>query len=93
MLTGTFRDRESAEQASNAMVSRGSLDQEVNVMMSDEPRERHCSTDVEVETDLGTKAADGGVTVSLLPGPMAELPVEAVSAAIAEALGKLRAQG
>jgi ParB family chromosome partitioning protein len=39
------------------------------------------------------QAADGGVTISLLPGPMAELPVEAVSAAIADVLGKLRAQG
>jgi ParB family chromosome partitioning protein len=38
-------------------------------------------------------ATDGGVTISLLPGPIADLPPEAISAAIADVLGKLRAQG
>lgn len=68
MLTGTFRDRESAEKAYNAMVSRGYLDKEVNVMMSDDTRKRHFSKDVDVETDLGNKAAEGGVTGAALGG-------------------------
>lgn len=68
MLTGTFRDRESAEKAYNAMVSRGYLDEEVNVMMSDETRKRHFANGVEVDTDLGNKAAEGGVTGAALGG-------------------------
>ncbi|CAN7775084.1 ParB/RepB/Spo0J family partition protein [Variovorax sp. LjRoot84] len=39
------------------------------------------------------QAADGGVTISLLPGAIADLPSEAISVAIADVLGKLRAQG
>jgi ParB family chromosome partitioning protein len=39
------------------------------------------------------QAADGGVTISLLAGAVAELPTEAISAAIADVLGNLRAQG
>jgi len=39
------------------------------------------------------QAVGGGVTISLLPGPVAELSTEAISAAIAEALGKLRGEG
>lgn len=39
------------------------------------------------------QAVGGGVTISLLPGPVAELSTEAISAAIAEVLGKLRGEG
>jgi hypothetical protein len=68
MLTATFRDRESAEQAYRAMRSRGYLDQEVNVMMSDETRKRHFAKDVDVELGLGSKAAEGGVAGAALGG-------------------------
>lgn len=68
MLTGTFRDRESAERAYNAMVSRGYRDQEVNLIMSDETRKRHFGKDLDIETDLGNKAAEGGVAGAALGG-------------------------
>jgi len=68
MLTGTFRDRASAERAYNAVAARGYADREVNVLMSDETRKRHFSKDVEVDTGLGNKAAEGGVTGAALGG-------------------------
>jgi hypothetical protein len=68
MITGTFRDRASAERAYDALSSRGYADREVNVLMSDETRKRHFGKDVEVETNLGNKAAEGGVTGAALGG-------------------------
>lgn len=68
MLTGTFRDRESAERAYKSLASRGYTDREVNVMMSDDTRKRHFDRDVEVDTELGNKAAEGGVTGAAVGG-------------------------
>lgn len=67
MLTGTFRDRESAEQAYNALVARGYSQNDINVMMSPETRERHFKH-TEVDTDLGNKSAKGGVTGAAIGG-------------------------
>jgi hypothetical protein len=41
MLTGMFRDRESAESAYNSLSSRGYSHDDVNLMMSDETRKKH----------------------------------------------------
>jgi hypothetical protein len=69
LLTGTFRDRESAERAYNGLTDRGYTEKEVNVMMSDDTRKRHFTRDNEViETDLGNKAAAGGVTGATIGG-------------------------
>ena len=69
LLTGTFRDRESAEKAYNSLTSRGYSDKEVNVLMSDDTRKRHFTADNPViETDLGNKAAEGGVTGATIGG-------------------------
>jgi hypothetical protein len=59
MLTGTFRDRESAERAYNSLTSRGYSDKEVNLLMSDETRKKHFSKDAAEHTDLETKALKG----------------------------------
>lgn len=58
MLTGTFRDRESAERAYNAMLERGYSKDDINVMMSNETRDKHFKH-TEVDTDLGNKSAEG----------------------------------
>ena len=58
LVTGMFRDRESAERAYGSLTSRGYSDKDVNLLMSDETRKKHFTDDGR-ETELGTKAAEG----------------------------------
>ncbi|WP_244146420.1 hypothetical protein [Comamonas antarctica] len=58
LVTGLFRDRDSAEAAYNAASSRGYSKDDVNLVMSDETRSRHFANE-NVETELGNKAAEG----------------------------------
>ena len=80
MVTGLFRDRESAERAYNSLKSRGYTDQDINVLMSDEGRTRHFGSDAggAAGSELGTKAMEGAGTGSAVGGT-----VGAVLAAIA----------
>ena len=57
MVTGLFRDRESAECAYQCASNRGYTHDHVNVVMSDDTRQRHFSGST--ETELGSKAAEG----------------------------------
>ena len=43
MVTGLFRDRDSAEQAYRSVADRGYTSNDVNLVMSDETRKRHFS--------------------------------------------------
>jgi hypothetical protein len=58
MVTGIFRDRDSAENAYNSLTSRGYTKDDVNLIMSDETRKKHFS-DKDNDTDLGNKALEG----------------------------------
>ena len=78
MVTGMFRDRDSAEQAYRAVTDRGYTRDDVNLMMSDDTRKRHFTDRAAVETELGTKAAEGagvggaiGGTVGAIAGALA----------------------
>lgn len=55
LVTGLFRDRESAERAYGSLGSRGYGNQDVNVVMSDDTRKRYFSGD-DKASDLGDKA-------------------------------------
>lgn len=57
MLTGLFRDRESAERAYQGLSSRGYTKDDINVVMSDDARKKHFSGGA--STELGNKAAEG----------------------------------
>jgi hypothetical protein len=57
MVTGMFRDRESAERAYEALPARGYSDRDLNLAMSDETRKRHFGE--HTHTELGNKAAEG----------------------------------
>jgi hypothetical protein len=59
MMTGLFRDRDSAERAWDALASRGYGRDDVSLLMSDETRKRHFSNADPRRTDLGTRAAEG----------------------------------
>jgi len=53
MMTGLFRDRESAEGAYRSLSSRGYGKDDVNLIMSDDTRKKYFADD---DTELGTKA-------------------------------------
>jgi hypothetical protein len=57
MMTGLFRDRDSAERAYGTLTSRGYGRDDVSLLMSDDTRKRHF--DSNDRSDLGTKAAQG----------------------------------
>jgi hypothetical protein len=78
MVTGLFRDRESAERAYGALPARGYGQDDVNVVMSEDTRKRHFASDAAVTTELGTKAAEGagvggaiGGTIGAIAGALA----------------------
>jgi hypothetical protein len=67
MVTGLFRDRESAEQAYGSLTSRGYSQDDVNLVMSDETRNKHFAVD-DRETELGNKALEGAGTGAAVGG-------------------------
>ena len=56
MMTGLFRDRESAEGAYRSLSSRGYGKDDVNLLMSDDTRKKYFTDD---DSELGTKAWEG----------------------------------
>lgn len=83
MLTGMFRDRDSAERAYQAMSGRGYTRDDINVMMSEEARKRHFSDDAR-QSELGTKAAEGAGVGAAVGGTLgAVVGVAAAVGAIA----------
>lgn len=68
LLTGTFRDRESAERAYDSLRERGYADDDVNVLMTDDTRRRHFSSPAARDTELGSKAAEGAATGAAVGG-------------------------
>ena len=79
MVTGLFRDRESAERAYESVSARGYGRDEVNLLMSDETRKTHFSGDAsEVTSELGSKAAEGAGIGGAIGGT-----VGAIAAALA----------
>lgn len=57
MVSGLFRDRESAERAYGSLSERGYGKDDVNLMMSDDTRRKYFSEDD--DSELGTKAWEG----------------------------------
>lgn len=79
MVTGMFRDRESAEKAYGAMHQRGYTKDDVNLVMTDEARKRHFADDRVTndkdlkdfdtdDTELGNKALEGTGVGSAIGG-------------------------
>ena len=65
MLTGMFSDRESTENAYNELQKRGYTKDDINLVMSDETRNKHFSKG---ETEIGSKALEGAGTGSAIGG-------------------------
>lgn len=78
MLTGLFRDRESAERAYGSLSERGYDKKDVNLVMSDATRKQHFSGVHSEETELGSKAAEGAGIGGAIGGALG-----AIAAAVA----------
>ena len=79
MVTGLFRDRESAERAYETVSARGYGRDDVDLLMSDETRKTHFSGDgSEATSELGSKAAEGAGIGGAIGGT-----VGAIAAALA----------
>lgn len=69
VLTGMFRDRESAEKAYHSAINRGYSKDDVNVMMSDKTRDSWFSGD-SADSELGSKALEGAGAGSAIGGTL-----------------------
>ncbi len=68
-LSGSFKDRKSAEQAYNRLREKGYTDEEINIIMSDQTRAKYFDKDhPEDETNFGNKAAEGAGKGSAIGG-------------------------
>jgi hypothetical protein len=77
-LTGLFNDKDSSERAYQSLRARGYSDDEINVMMSDDTRDKWFANDD--DSELGNKAAEGagvggaiGGTLGAIVGGIAAL--------------------
>jgi len=74
VLTGMFRDRESSESAYRSLRDRGYSDDDINVMMSDETRNKYWGDDSNVatgdDTNLGNKSLEGTGVGSAIGGTL-----------------------
>ncbi len=83
LVTGVFRDRDSAELAYNTVTNRGYNTSDVNVVMSDSTRKRHFVS-AGTETELGNRATEGASVGGVIGGAIGA--VAAVFAAIGTSL-------
>lgn len=68
VLTGMFRDRDSAERAYNSALSRGYTKDDVNLLMSDQTRDTYFADGD--DSAMGSKALEGAGTGSAIGGTL-----------------------
>lgn len=78
LITGLFKDKDSAENAYKSATSMGYTKDEINVVMSEDTRERFYGKNATLETEVGNKAAEGAAV-----GGVLGVTVGAIAAAIA----------
>ena len=67
-VTGLFKDKESTENAYRLASQAGYSDSEINVVMSEETRERYYGENATLETEVGNKLAEGAAVGSTVGG-------------------------
>lgn len=82
IMTGLFRDRESAERAYGCVTSRGYGKDDVSLLMSEDTRSR-CFPRTAGDTELGTKAAAGAGIGAVTGGGIGALLAGLAAAGIA----------
>jgi hypothetical protein len=82
IITSTFRDRESAEKAYNAVAARGYQSDEIHVLMSNDTRKRLFGDDAP-KTEMGNKALQGAGVGGAVGGAVGATLVGIMAAATA----------
>ncbi len=67
-VTGLFKDKESTENAYRLASQAGYSDNEINVIMSEETRERYYGKNATLETEVGNKLAEGAAVGGTVGG-------------------------
>jgi hypothetical protein len=86
MVTGLFRDRESAERAYSSVSGRGYNKDDVSLLMSDDTRKKHFGNSrSDNDTDLGNKALEGAGVGGAIGGTLGGVigAIAAVGTAVA----------
>jgi hypothetical protein len=78
LVTGLFRDQDSAENAYKSLAASGYNANEIDVVMSEETRKKYYGKEATLETEVGNKAAEGAAIGGAVGGT-----IGAVAAAIA----------
>ncbi len=78
VVTGLFNDKESAERAYRLASQSGYNNDEINVVMSEETREKYYGKHATLETEVGNKAAEGAAIGGAVGGT-----IGAIAAAVA----------
>jgi hypothetical protein len=73
LVTGLFRNRDTAERAYGKVTSRGYGTDDVSLLMSEEARNRHFPKTEAHRTELGTKAAAGATAGAVTGGGLGAL--------------------
>ncbi len=68
IMTGLFRDKESAEGAYSSLTNRGYTQDDINVLMSEDTRNKYYPPGAPVETEMGNKALEGAGTGAAIGG-------------------------
>src|SRR5262245_56090287 len=82
IMTGCFRDRESAELGYECLTRRGYTDRDIDVLMSKETRERHFPPTAP-KSELGSKAAAGAGVGAVTGGGLGALLAGMAAAGVA----------
>jgi hypothetical protein len=82
MMTCMFRDRDSAERGYASLVNRGYTKDDVNLLMSEECRNRHFSK-AAGQTELGSKASEGAAVGAVAGGGLGALLIGLAAAGFA----------
>jgi hypothetical protein len=78
LVTGLFKDQDSAENAYKSLADSGYSADEIDVVMSEETRRKYYGKDTTLETEVGNKTAEGAAIGGAVGGT-----VGAIAAAIA----------
>lgn len=83
MMTGLFRNRDSAERAYGTLASRGYGKDDVSLLMSEKARDQYFPKGDSARTALGTKAAEGAGVGAVAGGGLGALLAGLAAAGIA----------
>lgn len=83
LMTGLFRNRDSAERAYATLASRGYTNDDVSLLMSDDTRTRYFPRDRAATTELGSKAVEGAGIGAVTGGGLGALLAGLAAAGIA----------